>query len=257
MYLTHIMCIHNFYLYSNTEIFNQCAARIFKHEAPAYSVRGTDLFSLRLPNKQMTTASKTVTFACEWIKIISIFLVRLAKMYILVNHRILVIILRVHEMKKVENCRSNIYTHTHTPHTLNLDCTNLVITHKIVQSLSGHTGQVSKFPAHFLVEEWGVQFIFSIIQYKSNQGIPASEKFYEKINISAFCCLHSAELCLGVGTGQGVLTLRVRSRNCQGNRISPWGQSWRTLMDGQLPCAKHCAGRCPASLVAPQQPSGV
>ena len=65
MYLTHIMCICNFYLYSNTAIFNQCAARIFKHEAPAYSVGGTDLFSLRLPNKQMTTASKTVTFACE------------------------------------------------------------------------------------------------------------------------------------------------------------------------------------------------
>ena len=45
-----------------------------KHAIPDYLVWGTDLFSLRLLNKKMTTANTTVAVQCEWIKIIPIFL---------------------------------------------------------------------------------------------------------------------------------------------------------------------------------------
>ena len=50
----------------------------WKHTIPNYFVRGTDLFSLRLSNKKMTTVN-TRAVQCEWSKIIPILLVRSAK----------------------------------------------------------------------------------------------------------------------------------------------------------------------------------
>ena len=44
-----------------------------KHAIPDYLVRGTDLISLRLSNKKMTTAKTTIAVQCELIKIIPIF----------------------------------------------------------------------------------------------------------------------------------------------------------------------------------------
>ena len=43
------------------------------HATPDYLVRGTDLFSLRLPNKKMTTVDAAIAVLCEWIKITPIF----------------------------------------------------------------------------------------------------------------------------------------------------------------------------------------
>ena len=44
-----------------------------KHVTRDYLARGTDLFSLRLSNKKMTTHNKTIAIQYEWIKIIPIF----------------------------------------------------------------------------------------------------------------------------------------------------------------------------------------
>ena len=46
---------------------------IVKQARPDCLVRGTDLFSLRLSNRKMTTANTTLAVQCEGIKIISIF----------------------------------------------------------------------------------------------------------------------------------------------------------------------------------------
>ena len=46
-------------------VFNWSAAIVFKHAPPDYSVRGTDLFSPRLPNRKMTAASTTLAIWCE------------------------------------------------------------------------------------------------------------------------------------------------------------------------------------------------
>ena len=68
-------------------MFNWCSAahwcvrEFLKHAIPDYLVRSTDLFSLRLSNKKLTTANITIAIQCEWIKIIPIFSVRLAKIY--------------------------------------------------------------------------------------------------------------------------------------------------------------------------------
>ena len=53
-----------------------CVAGTFhptKHTTPDYLVRDTDLFSLRLSNKKMTTANRTLAVRYEWIKIIPVF----------------------------------------------------------------------------------------------------------------------------------------------------------------------------------------
>ena len=72
-------------------IFNRCATRIFK-TCHTHLVRGTDFFSFRFSNKtKMTTANITIAIWCEWVKIITIFFVRLAKSIFFVCHRILVI----------------------------------------------------------------------------------------------------------------------------------------------------------------------
>ena len=43
-----------------------------KHTTPDYLVRGTDLFSLRLLNKKMTTTNTAIAVQCERMKIISV-----------------------------------------------------------------------------------------------------------------------------------------------------------------------------------------
>ena len=58
-------------------------------------VRGTDLFSLILSNKKMTTANTTIVILCEWIKIIPILGGQIGKKFFLVCCRILVISLGV------------------------------------------------------------------------------------------------------------------------------------------------------------------
>ena len=63
---------------------------------PERLVRGTGLFSLRLSSKKKVTAANTRVIWWEWIIIIPILFIRLAKKYVfLVCHRILVI--RLHE----------------------------------------------------------------------------------------------------------------------------------------------------------------
>ena len=67
-----------------------------KHAIPDHEVRDTDLFSLRLPNKKLTIASKAIAIWCEWIKIILVyFLSDWQKVYFLMCCRILVISLCV------------------------------------------------------------------------------------------------------------------------------------------------------------------
>ena len=69
-----------------------------KHAIPAYLARGTDLSSLRLSNKKLTTAN-IIAIRYEWIKTIPIFFCQIRKKkknYIfLVCHRIFVISLSV------------------------------------------------------------------------------------------------------------------------------------------------------------------
>ena len=51
-----------------------------RHAVADYLVRDTDLFSLRQPDKKMTTANTTIATWCERIKIIPIFC-RISKKY--------------------------------------------------------------------------------------------------------------------------------------------------------------------------------
>ena len=81
--------------YSRPMIFNSVLQEFLKHAIPDYLVRGTDLFSLRLSNKNMTTANTTIAIWCEWIKIIPILLSDWQKNFFLECCRILVISLCV------------------------------------------------------------------------------------------------------------------------------------------------------------------
>ena len=76
---------------------------LLKHAIPDYLISDTDLFSLRLLNKTVTTAN-TIGVWCERIKIIPIFC-QIGKniMYFSKCHRILVISLWVPWDEKVEN----------------------------------------------------------------------------------------------------------------------------------------------------------
>ena len=78
-----------------------------KHVIPDYLVKGTDLFSLRWSNKKKNDSSQHNNSYLVWTsQIIPIIFVRSSKnrIYFLVCHRILVISLVYHEMRKFENC---------------------------------------------------------------------------------------------------------------------------------------------------------
>ena len=69
MYLTPSV---NSYIYSKFKVLNPTCQRFstgmpqefLKHGVPDYLARGTDGFSLRLPNKTMTTAN-TIAVCCD------------------------------------------------------------------------------------------------------------------------------------------------------------------------------------------------
>ena len=63
-------------LSSTTVAFNQCTARILKTCNTYCLVRGTDLLSLKLLHKTMTTANTTIAVRCEWINMVPIYFVR-------------------------------------------------------------------------------------------------------------------------------------------------------------------------------------
>ena len=75
----------------------------WKHAIPDCVVRGTDLFSLRVSDKKMTTANTRRAIQCEWIKIMPIFCQISKKSIFFVCCRMLVISLQVPWGENVEN----------------------------------------------------------------------------------------------------------------------------------------------------------
>ena len=75
-----------------TSISTGVPQEFLKHAIPDYLLRSTDLFSFRLSNENMATASTAMAIWCERIKVIyAFFLSDGQKIYFLVSHRISVI----------------------------------------------------------------------------------------------------------------------------------------------------------------------
>ena len=53
------------FLSPTSAITTNVSQEFLEHSIPDYLIRGTDLFSLRLSNKNMTTANTTIAVQCE------------------------------------------------------------------------------------------------------------------------------------------------------------------------------------------------
>ena len=88
-------------------VFNQCVARIFKACSTWLFSQHAGLFSFRLSNKKMTVANTIVAAQCEESKLYLFLSSSKNVIHFLVCHRILVINLCMHEVKRLKTTGIN------------------------------------------------------------------------------------------------------------------------------------------------------